>query len=284
MTTTMIRPISPINELSAGNVAVLGVPFDAYSSFLRGAALAPARIRKALFSASSNLCSENGLDLGESDAWRDVGDLVLTDDDDALTEIHRTVGELLARQARVIALGGDHFMTWPILRAYAKRYPELSVLHLDAHPDLYDELDGNRFSHACPFARIMEERLTTRLVQVGIRTMTPHQRAQIERFGVEVIEMRHIDAARAIAFEGPVYLSIDMDCLDPAFAPGVSHSEPGGMTTRQVLDVIQNFKGDLVGADIVEFNPERDPDGPTAMVAAKFLKEILGRMLANRGI
>jgi len=97
---------------------------------------------------------------------------------------------------------------------------------------------------------------------------------------VEVIEMQDIEAARAIAFDGPVYLSFDMDCLDPAFAPGVSHSEPGGMSTRQALDIIHNFEGDLVGADIVEFNPERDPDGLTATVAAKLLKEILGRMLA----
>jgi len=275
----MNRPATPINELSSGNVALLGVPFDAYSSFLRGPALAPPRIREALFSASSNLCSENGLDLGETDAWQDVGDLVLTDDAAALTEIDRAVGEVLNQDARVITLGGDNFVTWPILRAYAKKYPGLCVLHLDAHPDLYDELDGNRFSHACPFARIMEEKLVDRLVQVGIRTMTPHQRAQSERFGVEVIEMRHIDAARAIAFDGPVYMCIDMDCLDPAFAPGVSHFEPGGMTTRQVLDIIHNFQGELVGADIVEFNPERDPEGPTAMVAAKFVKEILGRML-----
>jgi len=153
------------------------------------------------------------------------------------------------------------------------------ILQLDAHPDLYDELDGNRYSHACPFARIMEDELATRLVQVGIRTMTPHQREQAKRFGVEVVEMRNWHSGMAFRFEDPVYISLDMDCLDPAFAPGVSHHEPGGFSTRDVLEIIQGLRGNIVGADIVEFNPERDPGGVTAMVAAKFLKELLARML-----
>ena len=176
-------------------------------------------------------------------------------------------------------MGGDHSITYPIIRSYAKHYNNLSILQLDAHPDLYDELDDNRFSHACPFARIMEENLIKRLVQAGIRTMTGHQSEQAQRFGVEVIEMKEINKAKEISFNGPVYLSLDMDCLDPAFAPGVSHYEPGGMSTRRLLGIIQNLKGKLVGADIVEYNPKRDPQGITAMVAAKLLKEIIARML-----
>jgi len=117
--------------------------------------------------------------------------------------------------------------------------------------NLYDELDGNRHSHACPFARIMENNLVKRLVQVGVRTLTGHQRAQAKRFGVEIIEMREIDRVNQIMFNGAVYLSLDIDCLDPAFAPGVFHHEPGGMSTREVLKIIQNLKGKLVGADIV---------------------------------
>ena len=109
--------------------------------------------------------------------------------------------------------------------------------------------------------------------------MTGHQREQAQRFGVEVIEMKEINKAKEISFNGPVYLSLDMDCLDPAFAPGVSHYEPGGMSTRRLLEILQNLKGDLVGADIVEYNPKRDPQGITAMVAAKLLKEIIARML-----
>ena len=139
---------------------------------------------------------------------------------------------------RPIALGGDHAITFPILRAFAKRHPRLSILHFDAHPDLYDEFEGNRFSHACPFARIMEEGLAGRLVQVGIRTANAHQREQVARFGVEMIEMRDFRDGLAPEFDAPVYVSFDLDGLDPAFAPGVSHREPGGLSTRQALDVI----------------------------------------------
>jgi len=109
--------------------------------------------------------------------------------------------------------------------------------------------------------------------------LTGHQYEQAKRFGVEIIAMKDIEAFNEITFDGPVYLSLDMDCLDPAYAPGVSHHEPGGLSTREVLNIIQNFKGQLVGADIVEYNPERDIQGMTGMVAAKLLKEIIGRMM-----
>ena len=130
-----------------------------------------------------------------------------------------------------------------------------------------------------PLQRIMEENLVSRLVQVGIRTLTGHQLEQAKRFGVEIVEMKGIEKTSEIKFDGPVYLSLDLDCLDPAFAPGVSHYEPGGMSTREVLRIIQNLKGVLVGADIVEYNPQCDVHGITGMVAAKLLKEIISRML-----
>lgn len=125
----------------------------------------------------------------------------------------------------------------------------------------------------------MEEKLADRLVQVGIRTMTGHQRAQATRFGVEVHEMKHWPGSLALEFDSPVYLTIDMDALDPAFAPGVSHHEPGGLSTREVINLIQSVNAPLVGADIVEFNPIRDPLGITAMACAKLLKEVAAKML-----
>ena len=143
------------------------------------------------------------------------------------------------------------------------------------------ELDGNKYPHAYPFARIMEEELAVRLVQIGIRTLNKHQREQADRFGVELHEMKNWSDQIKLEFDGPVYLSLDIDALDPAFAPGVSHYEPGGLSTRQILNIIQKFKGQLVGADIVELNPSRDVNNMTAMVAAKFFKEILDRMLRN---
>jgi arginase len=186
---------------------------------------------------------------------------------------------VLAAGARPIALGGDHSVTYPILRAVGPRHPALTILHIDAHPDLYDDFEGDRFSHACPFARIMEEGLAKRLVQVGIRTINAHQRSQAERFGVEVIDMRAWVTGARPTLSGDVYLSIDLDGLDPAYAPGVSHREPGGLSVRDVLTLVQSSGGSLVGADVVEYNPTQDFAGVTATVAAKIVKEVAGRML-----
>ncbi len=274
-----MKPKAARRDIQPKDIVVIGIPFDCNASFRRGPSLAPPRILEALWSDSANLWTETAVDLARRVGWQLGDDVDCADPGTALQQIEDHVRALLGHGARVLSLGGDHSVTWPILRAYGQVFPDLTLIYLDAHPDLYDELDGNRDSHACPCARIMEEGLVKRLVQVGIRTLTGHQRQQAERFGVEIIEMREIERVEALDVQGPVYLSLDLDCLDPAFAPGVSHWEPGGLSTREVLKIIHRLGGELVGADIVEYNPERDPQGITGMVAAKFLKEILGRML-----
>lgn len=265
----------------AASIAILGLPWDEGSSFLRGAAGAPARIREALHCGSANLCAENGLDLAADTRWSDMGDVTLASGAAGRAQIENAVASLLAQGTRVLALGGDHSVTYPILRAYARAYSGLNVLQLDAHPDLYDEYEGDRFSHACPFARIMEEGLARRLVQVGVRTANPYQRQQATRFGVCMVEMRHWRPDLSLDLHAPLYLSLDLDALDPAFAPGVSHHEPGGLSTREVLCILGSLPAPLVGADIVEYNPRRDPSGITAMLAAKLLKELLAALLAS---
>ncbi len=265
---------------------LLGIPFDVNSSYLRGAAGAPARIREAMRSDASNKWTELGVDLGAAGSFADAGDLQLDDSrekvGDDFAEIERAVGELLEKGERPVMLGGDHSVTYPILKAFARHYSELTIVHFDAHPDLYDEFEGSRVSHACPFARIMEERLAKRLVQVGIRTINGHQREQATRFGVEVVEMRALPAYGQMKIHGPVYISFDMDVLDPAFAPGISHREPGGMTVREAIAHVHAIEGTVAGADIVEYNPGQDVSGMTATVAAKILKEILGKMITGR--
>ena len=258
---------------------VIGIPFDDHSSFLKGASKGPKAIRKALYSESTNLATESGLDLGSNDKWQDRGNIEITDTDTAFDLIENVCNEYLNQGARIVTLGGDHSITLPIIRSYSRSLKTMDILQLDAHPDLYDELDGNRESHGCPFARIMEENLVGRLVQVGIRTMNPHQQKQSDRFRTEIIPMREWHRDMNFQFNNPVYLSIDMDCLDPGFAPGVSHYEPGGFTPRDVISIIQGVKGLIVGADIVEVNPKRDHHGMTASVGAKFLKEILDRII-----
>ena len=265
-------------------VKLLGVPYDAHSSFLRGPALAPSAIRAALISGSANWCTESGIDLDPTinDTWTDLGDLELPDDAaDAVELIHRGAAGAITDGSSLLSLGGDHMVTWPLVRAVSDRVDGLTIVHFDAHPDLYDTLDGDRFSHACPFARIMEEGRVKRLVQLGIRTMNPHQRAQAERFGVEVHELRDWDGA-VPPVTGPVYVTIDLDALDPAFAPGVSHHEPGGLSTRQLLDSLRQIGASdavVVGADVVELNPTRDVNDVTAMVAAKIVRELLGVLI-----
>lgn len=282
---------------------LLGVPYDASSSFLRGAARGPALIREALYSPAGNSWSESLVDIAGPDGLRDGGDLVLANEVSATSAtsatggasgstsadtagdrevIEQGVARVLATPARPITLGGDHSISYPILRAINRVYPRPTILHIDAHPDLYEDFEGDRFSHACPMARILEEGLASRLVQVGIRTMSQHQREQADRYGVEVIDMRAWAAGARPTLEGPVYLSIDIDGIDPAFAPGVSHREPGGLTVRDVIGLIQGIVGPIVGADIVEYNPVHDQAGVTAIVAAKLVKELASRMIERK--
>lgn len=266
--------------LRTNHVEIVGVPLDENSSFLQGAAAAPAAIRAALYSPSSNLCAENGLDLGVETRWRDAGNVGSVDRQPSRAEIEARARCLIEEGVSVLALGGDHSISHPLLLAHAARHAGLTVLHLDAHPDLYDELDGSRDSHACPFARTMEEGLARRLVSVGIRAATTHQREQAARFGVETVAAGKDWTAAVASLEPPLYLSLDLDVLDPAFAPGISHYEPGGLSVRDVLEIIHRLPHAPVGADLVELNPARDVHDLTAMVAAKLVREIIALMLA----
>ncbi len=267
--------------MKQGKPKLLGIPYDGSSSFLRGAAGAPPLIRQALWSPSSNSWTEGLLDVSARGVLEDAGDVEFEGAHDPRAVISFTIAEIVESGGRPISLGGDHSITFPILRALRPHYPQLSVLHIDAHPDIYDSFEGDPFSHASPFARILEAALCDRLVQVGIRTMSPPQRAQVERFGVDVIDMPSWVAGRRPDLAGPVYLTIDIDGIDPAFAPGVSHPEPGGLTVREVITMIQALPGPLIGADVVEYNPVRDFNGLTAYVCAKLVKEIVGTMVGS---
>ncbi len=265
---------------------LLGIPLDVNSSYLRGPAGAPAKIREAWRCDAANQWSELGVDVGAAGAVADAGDLLLSNSREKseadFAGIERAVGALLEQGERPILLGGDHSITYPIVKAFARRHSGLTIVHFDAHPDLYDEFEGSRVSHACPFARIMEQGLAKRLIQIGIRTATGHQREQAEKFGVEMVQMPALPAYDRIKLSGPVYISFDMDVLDPACAPGVSHREPGGMTVREAIAHLHAIEGKIVGADLVEYNPAQDVSEMTATVAAKILKEIVGMMMVQR--
>ncbi len=289
---------------------LLGVPWDLSSSYVRGAAAAPPLIRQALWSPSTNSATELGIAI-EPETLDDAGDLTLSDNgSEARAAIEIAVQGILARQGLPVVLGGDHSISYPVLRAFRDR-PVAAILHIDAHGDLYDEFpafapasaaggatarlgpDGepqplvavpgqtDRYSHACPFARIMEDGLTARLVQVGVRTVTPHLAAQAARFGVESYGMDRWRSAPVEALPGPLYVSLDLDGLDPAFAPGVAHPEPGGLSTRDVVELLHRVRAPIAGIDIVEYNPAHDHRDLTARVAAKLLKELLAVAVRN---
>jgi arginase len=266
-------------------VALIGAPTDCHSSFIRGAAQAPAAIRAAIASDHGNAAAESGVELGLDVRLDDRGDVSLADtlpstaaDDSALFE---AVSKAIASRAMPLVLGGDHAITTPVAAALHAVHGPLNILHFDAHPDLYDDYDGDPRSHASPFARILEAGHAKRLVQVGIRTLNRHGREQAMRFGVEVIEMRHFAIDRVPILDGPLYISIDMDGFDPSAAPGVAHLEPGGLTVREVVAVVDRQTAPLVGADIVELCPPRDPTGVTAILAAKLVRELAALYVRN---
>ncbi|MFT5217326.1 MAG: arginase [Glaciecola sp.] len=260
---------------------LIGIPYDANSSYLRGPALAPKHIRLMDEEGSANKYCEHGKEIIENQNYKDCGDIEFSEIDAAFAykKIKETISKELEDGSKLISFGGDHSISFPVIEAFSETYSKLNVLHLDAHADLYDDFEKNPYSHASPFARLMEKGALNSLTQVGIRTFNTHQKEQANRFGVKVIEMKDFNMDFINSLEAPLYISLDIDVLDPAFAPGISHHEPGGMTSRQLINIIQSIKVPIVGADIVELNPKRDINNMTAMVAYKLFKELASKMI-----
>ncbi len=268
-----------VKDISTYDIAILGVPYDGKSSYLKGPSGAPRAIRAASTVKAINAWTELGINLEEDVTIVDLGDVEGAGDfSDISLRVETGVEEILKKEGRPIVLGGDHSITLPAVRAMAKTYSDLDILHFDAHPDLYEELYGDPFSHACPFARILDEGLTKNLVQVGIRARTGAHRQKATAFDVRTITMSEWRDDLALAFSNPLYISFDVDALDPAFAPGVSHHEPGGLSTRQVINLIHSLEADIVGMDVVEVNPDRDISGITAAAAVKIIMEAAAKM------
>ncbi|MBT8287162.1 MAG: agmatinase [Flavobacteriaceae bacterium] len=264
-------------------IKLIGIPYDKNSSFLRGPALAPPKIREMDVSGSANRFSESGVELIQGKNYIDLGDLNCVEDDSkvAFNKIKNSISNNLDPEARILSIGGDHSISYPIIEAHVSRYPDLHVLQIDAHADLYEDFEGNPHSHASPFARLLEKGLLGSLTQVGLRSMTTHLNEQAKRYGVSCIEMKALNFDFVRELKGPLYISLDLDAIDPAFAPGVSHHEPGGLSSRDVLKIIHDIRVPVIGADIVELNPNRDLNNVTAMLAYKLFKELAAKMINN---
>ncbi|MBN2246163.1 MAG: agmatinase [Candidatus Aminicenantes bacterium] len=263
--------------------ALLGIPYDGKSSYRQGPALGPQAIREAATSAAMNAWTELGVNLETDAVVADLGDVDVSGDYNGIFErIQDSVLSILNKNAVPLIMGGDHSITYPVVKAVAQKYRVLDILHFDAHPDLYAELYGDPFSHACPFARILEQGLASNLVQVGIRAGTGEHQETAKQYRVKVYSMRDLREIPVLEFKHPLYISFDVDVLDPAFAPGVSHCEPGGLTTREALHILQNVKAEIIGMDVVEVNPLFDHAGRTASAAVKIMMETAGLVVSAR--
>jgi arginase len=290
------RRCSLSTKCSAGpRVALLGLKEDRNSSFLQGPKEAPEIIRKSFICDSSNTFCEHGLDIAT--LIDDFGDFESSSADETHRYLEQHMEKVILKQLMLpLTLGGDHSVSFPLVHAVRKCYSApITIVHFDAHPDLYPDFQNNPHSHASPFARILEHQgVCAKLISLGIRTANAEQRAQSVKYDVTTIEARHFPAhgAECAALLAPfiptpdtlVYISFDIDVIEPGLAPGVSHREGGGISVRQAIDAIHAIPGRIIGADLVEFNPRKDVDGITAVVASKLMKELASKMIRSQSV
>ncbi len=288
------------SEFDSSNLVVMGIPWDVSSSFRKGAAKAPSYIRKATTGDLYNAYTQQNISLTEK--WRiyDIGDVEFSGNevDTARMDIFATLKYLgdNYNEKSFLFLGGDHISTFFSFEALLKLgiidESNSGIIYFDAHPDLYHIYDGNHFSHACVVRRLIDELNVnpSRIFLAGIRSATPDQLDFVEETGISFVPQTRIrkdgvstltkvlkdDSWKDIE---SIYLSIDMDILDPAFAPGVGNPEPGGLTTAELVDLIHELAGLRIQAfDIVEHCPAYDNSNITAFSASKLIKEVLGIM------
>ncbi|MGC5078397.1 agmatinase [Agrococcus sp. DT81.2] len=282
-----------LHEVAHADVAVVGIPFDSGTSFRPGARFGPAHIREN----SRQLHPYHQIHDSFPFAGRqiaDAGDFRVGpyDIEAAVDAIERQARALVEQGTSIVALGGDHTIALPLLRAAAAEHGPLAVLHFDAHLDTWDTLHGARIWHGSPFRRAAEEGLLDleRCQHVGIRggVYDPSELVDDGRAGFEIIrsedfQRRSVDdiagQVRARLGSGPVYVSIDIDVLDPAHAPGTGTPEVAGITTRELFAVLRELRGlRIVGGDVVEVLPAHDHAGITGLAAAHTAWELLALM------
>jgi agmatinase len=285
-------------DLTDVDVAIVGVPYDSATSYRSGTRFGPRAIREqSLLLWGYN----NALQIAPFEKLKviDYGDIDVVPVDilETYAAIEREVGALLANGCRVISLGGDHSIALPLLRVHRQKYGPLAVVHFDAHPDTWDEeFPGRKFSHGTPFRRAIEEDLidTDAYFQIGIRGPTPgaHDYGDARRLGARMITL---EEALTLGMDGviaevqrrvgdrPLYLTFDIDAVDPAFAPGTGTPEVGGFTSVQILQLVRGLAGlNLIGCDLVEVSPPFDGQGITAILAANLAFEFLSLMAKRK--
>ena len=286
---TMMR--LPFQETSEGlDACFVGVPFDLGTSNRSGARFGPRQVRsESVLLRPYNMATRAAP--FDSLQVADIGDVATNAYNifDSITRIETAYDRIIANGCRPITIGGDHTIAWPILRALHKRYGKIGVVHVDAHADVNDTVGGEKIAHGTPFRRAVEEGLLdcNRVVQIGLRGTGYHADDfdWCRQQGFRVVQAEECWHKSLVPLmkevvervgNGPVYLSFDIDGLDPSFAPGTGTPEIGGLSVQQGLEIIRALRGlNLVGADLVEISPPYDPHGTTALVGANLAFEML---------
>jgi agmatinase len=285
-----------LDQVGQADVAVLGAPFDGATTFRAGARYGPAGIREAsLLLRPYN----DALELSPFAERQvvDAGDAGPSPVD--IIKAHKTIEDdaasLHERGARVLGLGGDHSVSLPLLRAAAATHGRLSLLQFDAHTDTWDSYFGSKLTHGTMFRRAVEEELIDghSSVQIGLRgsLYSPGDYADNGELGFTTLLARDfdgagVDGAISLALSrlrSPVYITVDVDCLDPAFAPGTGTPEAGGLTSRELLGILRGLASgvNVAAADVVEVSPPYDPTGATAVAAANAAFELIGLLVLS---
>ncbi|MFO0916876.1 MAG: agmatinase [Planctomycetaceae bacterium] len=281
-------------ECAGADIAIVGIPYDGSVSYRSGTRFGPRAIREQsqLLWGYNNALQVHPFQTQTVVDYGDV-DIVPVDIQATHRAIETEVGEIIAAGSKVISLGGDHSVTLPLLRAHAKKFGPPAVVHFDAHPDTWDcEYAGQRYSHGTGFRRAIEEGLidTAAYLQIGIRgpTAGPEDYQDAAKLGATMFTTDTV-ASRGVpnivqeirqrVGQRPVYVSLDIDAVDPAFAPGTGTPEVGGLTSREILALVRGLEGlNLLGGDLVEVSPSYDASGITAILAANLVFEMLSLM------
>lgn len=286
---TMMR-LPSADTASGLDACFVGVPVDIGTSHRSGARFGPREIRaESTMIRPYNMWSK----VSPFDRMQvaDVGDVAINTFDlkRTIEIIERYFVDLLAHHVVPLSIGGDHTITYPILRAIHNTHGPVGLIHIDAHADINDDMFGERIAHGTPFRRACEDGLldNARVVQIGLRA-TGYSDADFDwprQRGWRVVQAEEcwhkslnplMAEVRDQMGDGPVYLSFDIDGVDPAFAPGTGTAEVGGLTSMQALEIVRGATGvNIVGCDLVEVSPPYDPTGCTAVLAANLLYEML---------
>jgi agmatinase len=253
-----------------------GMPYDGTTSYRPGTRFGPESIRPASWGIETYSPIQNR-DL-EHVSYFDAGDLELPcgNRDASLALIKKACQEILAHDKKWLGIGGEHLVTLPAFEAYLEKYPDIAVVHFDAHADLRDDYLGEKLSHATVLRRIADYIGPERMIQIGIRSGPQEEFDWMRQHKTLVESMEQLAEAKQRIAGRPVFLTIDLDVLDPSILPGTGTPEPGGLSFKEFLCYLMAFQNcPLVGADVVELAPHYDASGVSAVVAAKVIREVL---------